>query len=199
MTIATYSELKTEVADFSHRTDLTAKMDTFCLLAEAVINKDLRSLEMEKRLATSFDDAFYDLPSDYLALRQILIETDGARLPLPIVTPQLLSERYAYSQSTLSAGAIHGGQIELRPAPTVAAPITGEITYYARIPTLVTNSTNDILTAYPMIYLSAMLIQVYLYLQDSEETATWTSAYNSQILQANKQGGRNVLPQVRVA
>ena len=45
MTIATYTELKTEVADWAHRSDLTAKMDSFCILAEALIDKDLRASE----------------------------------------------------------------------------------------------------------------------------------------------------------
>jgi hypothetical protein len=200
MAIANYSELKTEVSDFSHRTDLTSKMDTFTALAEAVINKDLRSLDMEKRLEITFDDPFYDLPADYMEYRALQIDNAGARCPIKQYSPQQLDSLYSRATGTVSGFAIHGGQMELRPAPSVSATVDGELTYYARVPTLVTNSTNDILTKFPMIYLSAMMIQVYLYLQEDDELRKWSDAYNSQIKVANKsaQGGRYALPQVQV-
>ena len=199
MAISTYAELKTEVADFSHRSDLTSKMDSFTLLAESIINKDLRVLENEVRLEVTFDDAFYSPPSNFMALRAIHIVNDSARVPIKQYTPQQLDSLYSKATGTANGFAIHGGQIELRPAPSVSATVDGELTYYARVDSLVSNSTNDILTAYPMIYLSAMMIQVNLYLQDDGEMAKWVSAYNSQIEQANKtsSGSQYVLPQAR--
>ena len=199
MTIATYTELKTEVADFAHRSDLTAKMDTFCVLAEAIINKDLRTLEMETILTVTFNDAFYDLPADYLEIRAIHIENSGARVPIKSYSPQQLDRLYSRATGTANGFAIHGGQIELRPAPSVTDTVDGDISYFTKVSTLTSNSTNDILTAYPMIYLSAMMLQVYLYLQDDIELAKWSEVYNSQIKQANKsaQAGRYNVPQVQ--
>lgn len=200
MALANYSELKTEVEAFSHRTDLTAKMDTFCLLAESVINKDLRTLDMEKRLEVEFDDPFYSLPADYLEMRAIHLENSGARCPIKQYTPQQLDRLYSRATGTAGGFAIHGGEIELRPAPSVTSTVDGEISYFARVPTLTTNSTNDILTNFPLIYLSSMLIQLSLYLQDDDEIGKWMGVYDSQINEANKssQGGRYVLPQVQV-
>ena len=199
MTIATYTELKTEVADWAHRSDLTAKMDTFCKLAEAVINKDLRVHEMEEILDVTFTDTFYDLPADYLELRAIHIENSGARVPIKSYSPQQLDRLYSRATGTANGFAIQGGQIELRPAPSATSTVDGAITYFTKVDTLTSNPTNDILTAYPMIYLSAMMIQVYLYLQDDAELAKWSEAYNSQIQQANKssQAGRYNVPQVQ--
>jgi hypothetical protein len=199
MTIATYTELKTEVADFAHRSDLTAKMDTFCILAEGVINKDLRSLEMETILDVTFDDAFYDLPSNYLEIRAIHLEKNSARIPIKSYSPQQLDRLYSRATGTANGFAIHGGKIELRPAPSVTSTVDGQISYYKRVTTLTGTSTNDILTTYPLIYLSAMMLQVYLYLQDDTELAKWSEVYNSQIKQANKsaQAGRYNVPQVQ--
>lgn len=199
MTISTYTELKTEVADFAHRSDLTSKMDTFCILAETVINKDLRVQEMETILDVTFNDAFYDLPTDYLEMRAIHIENSGARVPIKSYSPQQLDRLYSRATGTANGFAIHGGQIELRPAPTATATVDGAITYFKRLTTLTGTSTNDILTYYPMIYLSAMMLQVYLYLQDDIELAKWSEIYNSQIKQANKsaQAGRYNVPQVQ--
>ena len=201
MTISTYTELKSEVADFSHRTDLTAKMDVFCVLAEAVINKDLRTLDMETILSVTFNDAFYDLPANYMEIRAIHLENDGARVPILSLTPQQLDAMYSRATGTAAAFAIHGGQIELRPEPSATSTVDGEISYYKRVDTLTSNATNDILTKFPMIYLSAMMLQVYLYLQDDEELNKWANVFQTQIKAANKsaQGGRYNLPQVRVA
>lgn len=200
MALSNYTELKDEVAGFSHRSDLTSQMDTFCLLAEAVINKDLRTLDMEKRLSITFDAAFEDLPSDYLEYRALHVEDGNDRCPINFYTPQQLDRLYSRATGTASGFAIHGGQLELRPAPSVSSTVDGELTYYARVPTLTTNATNDILTNFPLIYLSAMLSQLSLYLQDDEETQKWMAVYDSQIKQANKsaQGGRYALPQVQV-
>lgn len=195
-----YTELKAEITDWSHRSDLTSKYDTFCELAESSINEDLRCIEMEKRLEPTFDDAFYDLPTDYIAMRALHIVNGGARVPIQQVTPQILDARYSNATGVAGGFAIHGGQVELRPAPSVSSTLEGEITYYARVPTLVSNSTNDILTNYPLIYLSGMLVQVYLYLQDNDELAKWVQVYNTQIKTANKAGqsGRYVNPQVQI-
>lgn len=198
MTISTYTELKTEVTDFSHRSDLSSKMDTFCILAEAAINKDLRSLDMEKRLDVTFTADFYDLPADYLEMRAIHLERSGARIAIKSYSPQQLDTLYSRATGNPNGFAIHGGQLELRPAPSATSTAEGEISYYARVPTLTGTSTNDILTNFPLIYLSAMMVQVYLYLQDDEEMVKWANIYDSQITQANKsaQGGRYNLPQV---
>jgi len=200
MTIATYTELKSEVADFAHRTDLTAKMDTFCLLAEALINKDLRVKEMEKREAQSFNATFYDLPTDYLEMRALEIEYHGRRNPLRQVSAQILDSSYSTATGVPRAYTIAAGEIEFRPGIDVAEPYVGELTYYAKVATLTGTATNTVLTGYPMIYLSAMLIQLYLFLQDDTELAKWADAFNSQVDQANKSNnkGRYILPAIQV-
>jgi len=193
-----YAELQAEVADFAHRTDLSGKMDIFCEFAEAVINKDLRTIEMERRTPETFADTFYNLPQDYMEMRALHLDINGARSTLRCISPQLLDKSYSRATGVPRAYAIHGGQIEFRPGIDVTAPYTGELSYYARVPSLILNSNNNILTKYPNIYLSAMLVQLYLYLQDKEEAATWSEMYNTQVKQANKQGGRWVTPSVAV-
>ena len=134
-------------------------------------------------------------------MRAIHLEDDGARVPIKSYSPQQLDAIYSRATGTAAGFSIHGGELELRPAPSATATVDGEISYFARVPTLTSNSTNDILTKFPLIYLSSMIMQLYLYLQDDEELMKWSSIYDSQIKTANKsaQGGRYVLPQVQVA
>ena len=194
--ITSYTTLKTEVADFSKRDDLTSKMDTFCQLAEGMINRDLRCQEMEKRDAQSFDSTFYDLPTDYLELIALEIEYGSRRNPLRQVSPQILDKTYSTATGNPRAFTIQAGQIEFRPGIDASSPFTGELIYYASVPTLTSNSTNDVLDKWPMIYLSAMLIQVYIYLHDEEQTNVWLSAFNTQVRNANRTTGKYVLPKV---
>ena len=69
-----YTQLKADVASWMHRPDLDGQMDTFTLLTEGVINKDLRVMEQETIFSFSFTDAFTDLPDDYLETRDLYID-----------------------------------------------------------------------------------------------------------------------------
>ena len=208
MTISTYAELKTEVADWAHRSDLTAKMDTFCQFAEQIINNGfelngrtvggLRSKEMVKRSSQSFNATFFALPSDYLEMIALEIEYSGGRVPIRQVSQQILDSTYSTATGNPRAFSIIGDEIEFRPGIDAASPYTGEITYYAAVPTLVTNSTNNILSATPMVYLAAMLLAVAIYLQDDEMAATWFNTLASYTKGANKTAGQNVLPTIQV-
>jgi len=196
--ITSYTQLKTEVADWSHRTDLTSKMDTFCQLAEGMINRELRSQEMEKRLSQSFDATFFDLPSDYIALKALEIEYHGRRNPIRQISPQLLDSTYSTATGPPKAYTLQANQIEFRPGIDATSPYTGELIYYALVPTLTSNSTNDVLDKWPMIYLAGMMLQLNIFAQDEEQSTLWNDAFNTQVDNANKSKGSYVLPQVRV-
>ena len=49
MAITTYSELKTAIADFLARDDLTSQIDTFIDLAESRISRELETRSQENR------------------------------------------------------------------------------------------------------------------------------------------------------
>jgi len=201
MSFSNYTGLKAEVADWLHRSDLTSKMDSFCQLAEGMINRDLRSSEMEKRESQTFNSTFFDLPTDYLELRALEIEISGGRHPLRMVTPQVLDATYSHSTGYPRAFTIVAGQLEFRPGIEATDPYTGELVYYAKVPTLISNSTNTILTTTPMIYLAAMMVQANIYLQDAEQQATWLTAYTTQVDAANRsnQKGKYILPSIQVS
>ncbi len=199
---STYAQLKLDVADFMHRTDLDPKMDIFVELAEAMINKDLRAMEMESRLPVVFTDTFYPLPADILELRAVQVNAAGRRLAVIQMTPQQLDVAFSFGQGAPKAFAIHGNEIEFRPGfGGGSPPVTydGELSYYKRVDTLTLNPTNKVLALYPMIYLSAMMVQANMYVQDDKEMQKWIGTYALHVDQANKQAGsaRNIVPTVR--
>lgn len=199
-----YGELKTEVSSFIHRNDLDSKMDVFTQLAEAMINKDLRVMEMEAIESTVSASTFIDFPAGYLEGRAVHVEVSGKRRVLQQMTPQQLDTMFSSSTGTPQAYAIHGGKMEVRPesSGSPAVTYTYDISYYKKVTTLAANgdtTTNEILTEYPLLYLSALLVQANAYVQDNEELQKWGSVYTEQVRQANKQsiGGRYILPTVR--
>ena len=66
MALTNYTELKSNIADFLNREDLTAVIPTFIALAEAQINRDIRHWKMEKRATAQVDSEYSKLPNDWL-------------------------------------------------------------------------------------------------------------------------------------
>ena len=78
MALDTYANLKTEIASFLNRDDLTAQIDTFIDLAETRHARDLRIREMETvdtSITTVAGTQSYDLPTGYLELRYAMLQT----------------------------------------------------------------------------------------------------------------------------
>ena len=55
MALTNYSELKSSIADFLNRDDLTSVIPTFISLAEAQFARDLRHYKMENRATGTID------------------------------------------------------------------------------------------------------------------------------------------------
>ena len=196
-----YTELKQEVADFSHRDDLTSKMDIFCQLAEGIINKDLRVLEMEYIAFDLLTGGSLSRPGDYLEMVHIADTTSGDFCNLESLPINQLTGTYDTLRGTPRYFAILQEFISIRPKGSTTDPRTIQYTYIRRVPSLISNSTNAILDNYPMIYLAAMMVQVSIYLQDDEQLKIWVDAFGSQVSAANKQYQRskNLRPRVRIA
>ena len=71
MSIATYSDLKTKVASYLARTDLTDQIPDFIRFAELRLRRELRIRQMLKSVTTTTTggDSTVELPSDFLEAR----------------------------------------------------------------------------------------------------------------------------------
>ena len=185
-----YTNLKSDVAGFLHRTDLDGQMDTFVTLAEAMINEGLRGLENQTALDVSFSGKTYDLPADYLEVCNLSLDID---VQPSQVSLQQLSEIKQTGNPV--AYAIHSGVIEW--SVDIVDAIDGTLIYVNQLPPLTANVTNDVLDKYPLLYLSAMLFYGFQYLQDDANADKWIQIYTSQLNSINKNSGSYVLPQVR--
>jgi len=177
MAITTYSELKTAVADWLNRSDLTSAIQNFIIMAEAQMNRQVRHRKMVTRATAPLDTSYFAVPSDWKETIRFQLNTNPIT-PLVFVTPEQLledSQMYSAANQPMFYTTI-GQQFEVLPQPD--GSYEAELLYYAKIPSLSDAApTNWLLTESPDIYLYATLIQSAPYLKEDERTAIWTSLY----------------------
>lgn len=170
MAITTYAELQTAVANWLDRNDLTSRIPEFIALAEADLNRTLRTRLMEERATSSADDEFIALPTDFQRIETLVLEdASGIRTPLIMVTAeQLAASRWG---STVTGRpqyyALIGAEFQLYPTPDQTYDFL--ITYYQSIPALTDVATSNwVLAAAPDAYLFGALREAGVYLRDPD-------------------------------
>ena len=179
MALSTYSELKTSVADWLNRADLTSTVPDFISLAEAQIERKLRTRQMIVRADATIDTEYSAVPADFLEVKSLKLQTNPVT-PLQFETIDSLDNlqsQYA-SSSKPRYFSIVGGQIRTVPLPD--GEYSAELTYYAKLSKLSsTNTTNWLLTAAPDVYLYGALLQAAPYLKDDARISVWATLYTS--------------------
>lgn len=179
MSISTYSELKTAVADWLNRRDLTAVIPNFVQLAEARMNRDvrLRVRDAIERDTLAVSGQVTTLPTDYAQMVNVENQSATPVYPLEPATPlQMDVTRNLYPTGNPQLYCIIGTELEAVPVPTSA--ITLGIIYYKRIvPLSDSATTNWLLTAAPDIYLSAVMAFGCPYLKE-DDRLIWEASYN---------------------
>ena len=178
MALSTYAELKTSIGDWLNRSDLSATIPDFISLAEAQIERTLRTRQMIVRANASFDQQYGALPSDFLEAKSLKLTSTNPPTPLSFLTIDLLDEQsasYTASGKPKFFGVV-GNQLRILPTPD--GTYTTELTYFAKL-TKLSNSvtTNWLLTSSPDIYLYGALLQAAPYLQDDARIQTWATLY----------------------
>ena len=157
-----YTELKTAVADWEHRSYDAGKVDTFIDLFEARINRNLRVPEMEKRATATPTDAYVALPTDFLELRNIQINTSPPTL-LEYASPQKI-DAMGLNSGAAKYYSLVGNQFQINPS---ASGSVVEISYYGKITALSdTSLTNFLIDSHPDYYLMGCIHEALLYTID---------------------------------
>jgi hypothetical protein len=193
MAITTYSELKTAVANWLNRDDLTSNIPEFIALAEAAINDQVRHWRMEKRAETTLDAQFIGLPSDWLETVRFHINGNGTTDVRYVPRADMQKMRAANEDATGTPEyySHNAGQVELYPTPD--SNYSADINYLAQVAALSdVNTTNWLLTNYPDVYLYGALIHSAPFLQEDERTQTWAAMYSSAVARANKASNKAV-------
>jgi hypothetical protein len=180
MAITTYAELKSSIANWLNRDDLTSVIPDFISLTEAGINRDLRHYKMINRVDATLDSRYVQMPADWLETVRFGI-TSGTTYRLELVSRDDMLE---YRQNTSDIAGIPkfyaniGDTIEVFPTP--AAEYQMQLQYYAKTPALSdSNTDNWLLSDAPDIYLYGALVQAAPYLNDDARVQTWAALYSA--------------------
>lgn len=179
MAISNYSELKAAIADWLDRSDLTDSIPDFITLAETRHRRDFKIRRMETRVTanTIADTEYYSLPDNFVAMRNIQLNTDP-KTSLEYLTPEQMDRIYAGSnKGKPKAYSIIGNNIQLRPLPDSVYQI--EMLYFKYFtPLSDSNTTNDMLTYHPDAYLYGALVEAEPYLQNDKRIQVWAGYYD---------------------
>jgi len=173
MALANYSDLTSAVASYIARTDLTSQIPDFVALFEAAFNQspDARYRQMETTTSLTPSSGLAALPTDFLEVRA-LKWTGSPLRNLEYVTPGYMTARWPDLPSdNPSAYTIIGSNIQVMPISDTSLTLD----YWQKLPSLQTNTTNWLMTAYPNIYLAGTLTEAYAFIQDAEKAVVWKS------------------------
>ena len=181
MSIANYTDLQSQIADFLNRDDLTSVIPTFITLAEADMNRRLRHWRMETRSQALLDTRYTALPQNFVdAVRLQLTGPSGVQRLELITNSELMDKRQASDTAgTPRFYVINDGTIEVYPAPDQDYDL--EMVYIATIPDIATNTTNWVITYHPDCYLYGALMHSAPYLQEDPRTQTWAALYKNAV------------------
>lgn len=183
-TITTYNELKQNITDFGKRPDALSKYDLFVDLAERDIFESLRIQEMDARAtaSTSTSDRFLALPSGFISMRRLQITIDSVLYDMDqknIKDMRIIDSANVPTEFSVTS------QIEFN--RTSDQVYTVEMQYFKELTGLSSsNTTNDILTKYPMVYLSGCMKHFYRWAKNYEELNYWEGLFHDSIARANK-------------
>lgn len=180
MSIASYSELKTSVANWLNRSDLTAYIPDFVALGEARIYRELRIRAMETPLSSAISSGVVAVPSTYMELKHAYVDGSPTRQLLRC-DPEYIYSAFPTRASTSKPSYIarEGSNFIFGPYPDSAYTIKG--IYYARLTALSdANTTNWFTTNAPGILLWAALCEAEPFLKNDQRVITWQAKYEQE-------------------
>lgn len=155
MAIATFAQLKTAVASWLHRTDLTSVIPDFVTLCETDIKRDLRLREMEASTTVALTSTTLALPDGFLEVRRVIVDD--------IVQDYIQPSGFNPLRESLTSNyTVLGTNLLFQ-----VSSGTAKVDYFKQFTALsVDGDTNWLLTNHPDIYLFGSLAWACSYTRD---------------------------------
>lgn len=204
MAFTSYIDLKTTIANYLARGDLTDQIPDFITLAESRLARELRTRKMlvVARADTVAGTETIGLPNDFLEMRDVHLRTTPAS-PVTYLSPNSF---FAIARTTDSGKPLNytilSSEIQFAPIPDAA--YSAQMLYYYKPPVLSNdNSSNVFLANYPDALLYAALGEAEPYLMNDARLQTWGALYDRAIStinvadQSSEYGGQPMSMSVR--
>lgn len=175
MAITNYGELKSAVADWAERSDLTTRIEDFCQIAHTAIAREL-VLNFELDL----DSGDISTPNDFGSVVSLMATA------APAVVLRSASETdttYIGGTGVPRAYRVDSGDLLLFPTPDVT--YAGRLLYrMSRTFFTADTQTNTALDRYPNLYLHGALAELMRFLRDPDGQATYEGSFKAGLLDA---------------
>tara|TARA_R110000787_G_scaffold239205_2_gene345336 strand:- start:63 stop:713 length:651 start_codon:yes stop_codon:yes gene_type:complete len=170
MALNNYANLKTAIANFLARDDLTSEIDDFIDLTEADFNRRLRVRAMET-VDTSFtiDTETEAIPTGFLQVRSFILTSPIPDLALELMSPFHQASTQGYNVTgTPRIYSVEGTNFRFSPVP--GSTVTARLTFYKAFDSIdSTTTTNYILTNHPDVYLYGALYYATTFIRGMDQ------------------------------
>ena len=178
MSLTTYSELKTAIANWTKRTDLTSYLDDLIRIAELRIEREVQTHDSEAALSVdiSSSTSMATIPTDFLSLKSAYVDITGTPSLTQASADQIYQNRVlgSYRTGVPQYIAQQGSNFIFWPTPGSGYTIKGS--YYARPGTL-SSAVYTMFTNNPDLYLYASLAATAPFLKDDKRVQLWEAEY----------------------
>lgn len=177
MAISNFSDLKSAIANWLARSDLSTFLEDLILLGENRLQRDLRIRQTEEDISITMSSGVATVPSDFAELKWMSI--DGSpTYPLEAKDSQWITRQYPLRSSSgiPTFVAVDGTNFIFGQFPDADYDLIGK---YWKNPTLLSdsNTTNEWITAAPDALLMACLAESAPFLKDDDRVQMWESKY----------------------
>jgi hypothetical protein len=171
--LATFANLKTAVASWLHRTDLTTPIADFVVLCESNIRQDVRCRAMEATATGDLTTTTLAFPTRFAEARRVVLGVQT----LQYVTPEEFYPRREFSTGIYT---ILGDDFVFQSTSGTYA-----IDYYQWFaPFSADADTNWLLTNHPGVYLWGTLAEAAKFLR--EDPTVWEAQYATALMKLEK-------------
>jgi len=192
MAITTYAELQAAAANWLVRGDLTARIPEFITLAEARLNRVLRTRlsEVETSLSAGVGARAIALPAGFTEPLRLWLTNPCDRTELPFLEASLIGASSLRGQP--GAWTVDGATIAFdRPCDQAYGLMLRMLKAFALSDGA---PTNALLSGFPDLYLFATLCEAAPFLRDEELARTYEGRLAQALLEANRQEARSRAP-----
>lgn len=192
MAITNYAELKAAAANWLVRADLTARIPEFVTLAEARLNRILRTrlTETEGALTTTTGFRTVALPAGFTEPLAVWLEGPDGRTPLPFLEPSLISA--SSLRGAPGAWSVDGPNLAFDRPCDMAYGLTLRMLRGFSLSDAA--PTNALLTEAPDVYLFAVLCEAGPFLRDGELAGTYEAKLERAVGELNAKHARSRAP-----
>lgn len=179
MALGTYAELKTALATWAVRSDLTARMADFVALAEAEIRKDVRCQAMETLATGTLTGETLAFPTGFIWAKYLKVNRYVQEYMAPATYANLSEQDDQSPRFTIIGQDIY--------ILNGASGDSYSLIYWKSFTAFSADAdTNWLLTNHPDVYLWGSLKQVALALKDDAEAARCDGLYRSAVAKVNR-------------